>query len=391
VIEHEHPPDDAALFVAEPSLTPIDRPAHEQALAAAREKRWSLAKRLLGHLAAGYPDRPRILDQYNAVVARLADEQRMAKDALEGATLRALPAPPWGHTLATRAPITDPTMPRLSKRSERPNGITDDEKWFSVNQLHTPEYFVPPAGDFLFAPGAVSSTTVANRLTGFAYTEIQPSARYLPIDLPSSVPLAYGTIPLRRMFASPPYTVCIYGSSVVAVFEGASSLRALLDFAAYEHPPSNKYGTVVVGQATLRTAAGTQTSAITATTDTVREELDFALARSDTLYVQHSYNGYTKDAAGQTGYVTALDLGTGGVLWRSAPMVANAASFVLDGGGVLTAYGFTAEPRFLYVLDAATGITTQKLSIRATPETLLEKGGTLHVRAYDTDYLYNVR
>ncbi|MEA2748410.1 MAG: hypothetical protein QOI41_2553 [Myxococcales bacterium] len=34
-------------------------------------------------------------------------------------------------------------------------------------------------------------------------------------------------------------------------------------------------------------------------------------------------NGYTKESGGKTGYITAIDMDSGEVMWRSAPQVAN--------------------------------------------------------------------
>jgi hypothetical protein len=237
----------------------------------------------------------------------------------------------------------------------------------------------------------LSFQIVANQLTGFVYGEAEVSGRFLPTEVPAFLPLAYGTLPLTRAIASPPYTVAIYGSRIVAVFEGTETLAGLFDFASYEHPPSDRVSSVVVGKASLTTAAGAQTGDISTAVHTVSEDLQFALAREGTLYVQHGYNGYTKEAAGQTGYVTAIDLASGALLWRSAPQVGNTAEFVLHGGAIVSAYGFTAEPRFLYVLDASTGVVRHKVSQRASFGHLVEKDGRLYVRGYDTDYVYAIR
>ncbi len=94
--------------------------------------------------------------------------------------------------------------------------------------------------------------------------------------------------------------------------------------------------------------------------------------------MQHSHNGYTKESRGQTGYVTAIDVASGALMWRSPPQVANVRDFVLIGGAIVSAYGLTAEPRFLFVLDAATGAVKHRTAIRATPEVLIERAGNLY-------------
>ncbi len=81
---------------------------------------------------------------------------------------------------------------------------------------------------------------------------------FLPVDFPPFIPFAYGTLALSRAIATPPYTVAIYGTDVVAVFEGSDTLLGLFDFSAYAHPPSSRRETVSVGSASVTTAAGTQ-------------------------------------------------------------------------------------------------------------------------------------
>ena len=45
------------------------------------------------------------------------------------------------------------------------------------------------------------------------------------------------------------------------------------------------------------------------------------------LYVSHSHNTYAKSSMGTNAYIIAVDLVTGKILWRSAPLVANASNF----------------------------------------------------------------
>ena len=375
----------------DPELAPPDRPSHAQAIAAARAGDFIVAKRLLGRLVVAYPEHAILVDQYNAVVAAMDRASAAAKRALEASPLRELPQPPAKYTLVRPARVDDPSLPTLAKVSSKTNGITDDEAWFTANGVHLPEYFVPPARDMLFAPGAVSGSTVVNLLAGFSYTEYEPSGRFTPASLPFTLPTSYGTLPLTRAIDSSPYTVAIYGARVVAVFEGAGTLRALFDFASYMHPPASKHGDAVVGQATLTTPAGTQRGAITVPTETITHEIMFALARGGTLYVEHTNLMYAKDNKGQNAFISALDLATGDLAWRSQPLVANGRNFVLLRGAVVCGYGFTAEPDFLYVLNGATGAVAQRLSVHSGPDYFAEKDGKIFVRTYDTDEVFAVK
>jgi hypothetical protein len=122
-------------------------------------------------------------------------------------------------------------------------------------------------------------------------------------------------------------------------------------------------------------------------------DLKWAVASGSVLYVEHAVNGYTKDSGGKTGYITAIDMDSGEVMWQSAPQVANTHTFLLDAprGVIVSAFGFTAEPRFLYVLDASIGATVQKTQVTATPEIFVKKDDAVLLRAYDRDYSFTWR
>lgn len=374
------------------TLTPPDRAEHQRAREAARAGRLHEAKRLLGHLVAGYLGNELLIAQYNAVGARIEAAQATAKASLEAAPLRAVPPAPATYALARNAPVVDPVVPKLVKRSQTKNGIVDDEAWFTKNNVHTPVYFVPPARDFLFGPGVVSSTTVGLLGRDFVYTEFEPSGRFLLTPLPLFVPLAYGTLPLQKAIDSSPYVVALYGARMVAVFDVATErVVGLFDLASYAHPPANVQGKVVVGHAELRTPGGTQRADITAETSSITLSLMYALARDGVLYVEHAANSYAKEAHNQTAYITALDLASGDMLWRSAPLVANGETFLLHRGAVVCGYGFTAEPRFVFVLDRATGVKKQTISTSTTPGIFVLERGAIFVRGYDSDFVFDVR
>ena len=75
-------------------------------------------------------------------------------------------------------------------------------------------------------------------------------------------------------------------------------------------------------------------------------------------------------------YLTAIDVGTDAVLWRSAPLVANADTFEIIGDRIVTGYGFTAEPDWLYVLDRGTGAVTGGIPLASGPEFIMRPEGT---------------
>lgn len=374
---------------ADVALAPPDRPLHDAARGAVRSGHLQDAKRLLGRLAFAYPDHALLAEQYNAVVARLEHQQGLAKAALEASPLRTLPPAPAAHTVESRGP-SSPTMPRLTKNSEKRNAVTDEEDWFRKSGLTLPEYFVPPPQDFLFAEG-VTETTVKAVLGQFVYVEHTPSPRFLTAELPTHIPFAYGTRRLTHAIASPPYDVAIYGTDVVAVFDGRGLVSGVVDLAAYTHPPASRAGVQKVGEASLSSGGTTTRGDVVVETQSITLGLTWAAVRDGVLYVTHSNPHFAKTNHGQNAYVTAIDLAAGKMLWRSDPLVANAHTFALVEGALVTGYGFTNEPDFVFVLDRATGAVTQKLPVRSGPEYIVPKSDQLFVRTYDTDYVFAVR
>lgn len=110
-----------------------------------------------------------------------------------------------------------------------------------------------------------------------------------------------------------------------------------------------------------------------------------------TLIAQVTYNGYAKDSGGKNGYLAAFDSATGALAWTSAPLVSNSYETFVSGGSIVTGYGFTAEPDFLYVLDLTTGAVDQKIAVKSGPEYVRAKNDQLFVRTYDTNYVFTPR
>jgi len=109
------------------------------------------------------------------------------------------------------------------------------------------------------------------------------------------------------------------------------------------------------------------------------------------LYLCTYHMTYASSTGGNNAFVTAIALGTGELLWQSEPLVCNTWNFLLRDGWIISGYGFTAEPDFLFVLDAKTGEAVAKKKLASGPEVILEKGGTLFVRTYDRDYEFVIR
>ena len=117
----------------------------------------------------------------------------------------------------------------------------------------------------------------------------------------------------------------------------------------------------------------------------VRQELVWAAEAGGVLYVENAHSTYARSSGNRNAYITAIDLQTRKVRWRSPALVANARTFVVLGSVLVTGYGFTAEPDYLYLLDRRTGAVVDRAALPSAPEFVLRKGARLYVRTYDHD------
>ena len=101
------------------------------------------------------------------------------------------------------------------------------------------------------------------------------------------------------------------------------------------------------------------------------------------LYAQTGHLTYARSSYGLNAYLNAIDLKTKRLLWRSPALVANTRNFVLAGDVIVSGYGFTAEPDYLYALDRSTGQVLARLLLPSAPEQIARHGSTLTVRTYD--------
>jgi hypothetical protein len=70
--------------------------------------------------------------------------------------------------------------------------------------------------------------------------------------------------------------------------------------------------------------------------------------------------------------------------------VAGASNFIVRDRVIVTGYGFTSEPDFLYLLDRRDGSVVQRVRLRSAPEWILARGDRLYVRCYDTNYVFEL-
>jgi hypothetical protein len=117
--------------------------------------------------------------------------------------------------------------------------------------------------------------------------------------------------------------------------------------------------------------------------DFVYEQTVYAKEAAGLLIVETAHSTYAKSSSGLNAYVNAVDLKTKRLRWRSPALVANAGNFVLLNETIVSGYGFTAEPDYLYALDRTTGRVKGRLLLPSAPERIARHGDVLTVDTYD--------
>ncbi|HKM35528.1 MAG TPA: hypothetical protein VJY54_12445 [Lachnospiraceae bacterium] len=116
-------------------------------------------------------------------------------------------------------------------------------------------------------------------------------------------------------------------------------------------------------------------------------EITWAAITDHTLFVSIYHNGYAEE---NTSYITAVDLQTLEVLWKSESLSCNSHNFIVCDHVILTGYGFTDEKDYLYQLDSTTGKIIEKTQLRSMADYLILVNDKLYVRCYDTDYVFEI-
>jgi hypothetical protein len=123
----------------------------------------------------------------------------------------------------------------------------------------------------------------------------------------------------------------------------------------------------------------------------ITQHITWVARQGEVLYVSHGHSTYAKSSMGDNAYITALSLRDYHILWSSRPLVANARNFVIAREVILTGYGFTQEPDFLYGLDRHTGRVVLKQKVKSGPDYLVLQDDLLHMRTYDMAYVFGLR
>ena len=120
-----------------------------------------------------------------------------------------------------------------------------------------------------------------------------------------------------------------------------------------------------------------------------RQYVRWAKAMDGVLYVSVGHNGYASEEP-WSNYMVAIDMSTDKVLWRSEPLVSNAANFQIVDDTIICGYGFTEEPDYLYLLDKNTGEKVDQIKLVTGPDQIEVRDDTLYVATYNTAYTYKI-
>jgi len=223
---------------------------------------------------------------------------------------------------------------RLEMKAESANRIIDEEAWFSENELHLgSSEKVPP-----HVAGTIDGHKLVRAIPGSDYLSLvyagdQDEGRYLFLWSMKSRRYEYG-----------------------------------FDFGSYLYAP---------GETEIDKQVITQS-------------IDWVIVKGAVLYISHSHKTYASSSRGMNAYITAIDLNSRKLLWRSEPLVSNAANFDVVGNTIISGYGFSAEPDYLYLLDTSNGRQIEKIALRTGPQYIISKDDRVFVRTYNRDYVFRV-
>ena len=274
------------------------------------------------------------------------------------------PAPPTGPTPIGPAPSTAP-----------PGRALGDLDGLEPIRLDVPEFgreppVVTDAGGLSVV--AQNRNEIVDTAAWFRSHRLE-EPRLDPDAAPADVPRSYRGAPLAAVLRAPGTQFLLYGAEfeptlLVAVDPDSRQVAYALDLGGYAQAPE--------------VAANEE--------DYVTQAIGWAQQVGSVLYVSTGHRTYASSSGGMNAYLTAIDIETDTVLWRSAPLVANAGTFEIVDQHIVTGYGFTAEPDWLYLLDRDTGAVSGGIPLASGPEHIRRQGEQLLVRCYDTDYVLAV-
>lgn len=255
-----------------------------------------------------------------------------------------LETPPFSYYLSDRVKPEDTNPIQLTMISSASNDITDVDKWFTDNDLIYNAYEVP--NSFMNTTG----------------------------NLPDEIAQQWDNLIATSTFYDDSYIYCTYGSDfsegyILNIYDKNSFvLIYTLDFSNYRYTPEY----------------------ISEDFDYIQQRINWATIKDDILYIAHSHNTYAKSSNQMNAYLTAIDLTDMSILWRTEPLVSNARNFQLINDVIISGYGFTDEPDFLYQIDTSSGKIIDKIPLKSAAEYIIQKDNVLYVRTYNMNYEFEI-
>ncbi len=249
---------------------------------------------------------------------------------------------------------------------------------------------------------AVAAAALAVGAGGFTVTALPRPAFPGPV---AKTPAAKRLVVLSSRYHAPAFggvTFRITGQGIPDSFRGADRVDEFRQgdvlFALYGRPAASARYVLAFHWKTLRFRYGFDfvnyvwpPRIAPGEREFVYEEVVWAREASGTLYVENAHWTYARSSYGRNAYITAIDLKTKNAIWRSPALVSNANTFVVAGDYLVTGYGFTAEPDYLYLLVRRNGHVVERLRLPSAPERISRRGDKIFVRTYDHDVVVKLR
>lgn len=283
---------------------------------------------------------PHPLFKFSSIDNHLA----VASNPLSKVDLIKLPAPPFRRDSPEKIDVRYSPV-NFEVISVTGNNITDEEAWFTDNNLSLPTY------------------------------EISNLNRGMVGKLPQDIPQTFNNNVLVKAIRYPSKEYLIYGNNYgdgryLFIYDlEKQKFTVGYDFDNYLLPPDYS----------------------TDNGDFIDQSLTWVVAENNILYISNRHRTYAESSQGMNGYLTAIDLNTNQILWRSKPLVCNAENFVISDRVIICGYGFTAEPDYLYLIDKQNGEILQQINLKTAPEYIIQKDNKLFVRTYDTNYVFEIK
>lgn len=233
---------------------------------------------------------------------------------------------------------------KLVLKSVKANEVIDEENWFKKNDLSLP-----------------FSSEIKDEY----------GTRY---KTPEKVPDKLKGIYLNKVIFQKNGYIAIYGEEAssrqyLLFFDRKFNIKNALDFSNYYYTPDY-----------LPEGSGFSSPGI-----------DWAVEEKNILYISSSYDDLGANTKkGVNARITAIDLSNSKIIWQTDGLVSNANNFAIIKDIIVSGYGYTDIPDYLYLMNKHTGKVIEKILLRTAPEYLILKNNLLYVRTYDTDYVFKI-